>query len=60
MTWGFAFLAYPAEYRSSGVMPFTISQDDVIVQKDLDADNWQIASTTTEFNPYQGWGQIIE
>ena len=35
MTKGFAFLAYPAEYRASGVMTLMINQDGVIVQKDL-------------------------
>src|ERR1700675_4171929 len=32
---GFAFVAYPAEYRSSGVMTFIVGQDGVVYQKDL-------------------------
>jgi hypothetical protein len=35
MTRGFAFLAYPAEYRSSGVMTFIVDQDGVVYEKDL-------------------------
>jgi hypothetical protein len=35
MTEGFAFVAYPAEYRSSGVMTFIVSQDGVVYQKDV-------------------------
>jgi hypothetical protein len=35
MTDGFAFVAYPAEYRSSGVMTFIVSNDGVVYQKDL-------------------------
>ena len=35
MTDGFAFVAYPAEYRSSGVMTFIVSEDGVVYQKDL-------------------------
>lgn len=35
MTDGFAFVAYPAEYRSSGVMTFIVNQDGVVYQKDL-------------------------
>jgi hypothetical protein len=31
MTNGFGFLAYPAEYRASGVMTFMVNQDGVIV-----------------------------
>jgi len=32
---GFAFVAYPAEYRSSGVMTFLINQQGVVYEKDL-------------------------
>ena len=35
MTEGFAFVAYPAEYRSSGVMTFIVNQDGVVYQKDI-------------------------
>src|SRR6202050_2964062 len=39
MTRGFAFLAYPAEYRSSGVMVFLVGADGVVRQKDLGAES---------------------
>jgi hypothetical protein len=32
---GFAAIAYPAVYRSSGVATFIVSQDDVVYEKDL-------------------------
>lgn len=32
---GFGFVAYPAEYRSSGVMSFIVNQDGVVYEKDL-------------------------
>jgi hypothetical protein len=32
---GFGFVAYPAEYRSSGVMTFIVNQDGVVFEKDL-------------------------
>jgi hypothetical protein len=32
---GFAFVAYPAEYGSSGVMSFFVKEDGVVYQKDL-------------------------
>ena len=35
MTGGFAFVAYPAEYRSSGVMTFLVGPRGVVYQKDL-------------------------
>ena len=35
MTGGFALLAYPAQYRSSGVMTFMVDQDGIVYEKDL-------------------------
>jgi hypothetical protein len=58
MTGGFAFVAYPAEYRNSGVMTFIINQDGVLLQKDLGTATPQTASAMTEFNPDQSWTQV--
>ena len=55
MTGGFAFVAYPAEYRNSGVMTFIIDQDGVLLQKDLGTATTQTAAAMTEFNPDQSW-----
>jgi hypothetical protein len=60
MTKGFAFLAYPAEYRASGVMTFMINQDGVIVQKDLGPDTATLASATAEYNPDKTWQEVDE
>jgi hypothetical protein len=60
MTNGFAFLAYPAEYRASGVMTFMINQDGVIVQKDLGPDTSKLASATDEYNPDKTWQEVDE
>jgi hypothetical protein len=60
MTNGFAFLAYPAEYRSSGVMTFMVNQDGIIVQKDLGPETVKRASVLTEFNPDGTWDQVLE
>ncbi|HEY6420513.1 MAG TPA: DUF2950 domain-containing protein [Candidatus Binataceae bacterium] len=60
MTKGFAFLAYPAEYRASGVMTFMINQDGVIVQKDLGPDTAKLASEIAEFNPDKTWQEVNE
>jgi Protein of unknown function (DUF2950) len=57
---GFAFLAYPAEYRASGVMTFIINQNGVIVQKDLGPDTAKLASEIIEFNPDQTWQELEE
>src|ERR1700678_246298 len=60
MTKGFAFLAYPAEYRASGVMTFMINQDGVIVQKDLGAETATSASKMTQYNPDKTWQEVDE
>src|SRR5882757_595569 len=60
MTNGFAFLAYPAEYRSSGVMTLMINQEGVIVQKDLGPNTAKLASVMTEFNPDKTWQEVVQ
>ncbi len=60
MTKGFAFLAYPAEYRASGVMTFMIDQDGVIVQKDLGPDTAKLANETAEYKPDKTWQEVDE
>ena len=60
MTNGFAFLAYPAEYRASGVMTFMINQDGVIVQKDLGPDTAKLSSAISEYNPDKTWQEVDE
>ena len=57
MTGGFAFVAYPAEYRSSGVMSFIVGQDGVVYEKDLGKSTTAIASTMKEYNPEPSWSK---
>jgi hypothetical protein len=60
MTNGFAFVAYPAEYRASGVMTFMVNQDGVVVQKDLGAETSKHASAITEYNPDKTWDEVVD
>jgi len=55
MTGGFAFVAFPAEYRSSGVKTFLVSVDGVVYEKDLGKKTDSIAKSMKEFNPGSGW-----
>jgi hypothetical protein len=55
MTGGFAFVAYPAEYRSSGVMTFIVNEDGVVYQKDLGGKTDVLAKAMKEYNPSSGW-----
>ena len=60
MTAGFAFVAYPAEYRSSGVMTFVVSQDGVVYQKDLGKSTEVLAKAMKEYNRDSGWKKAVE
>jgi hypothetical protein len=55
MTGGFAFVAYPAKYRSSGVMTFIVSADGVVYQKDLGRSTTQIAGAMKTYDPDASW-----
>lgn len=52
---GSGFIAYPAEYRSSGVMTFVVTQDNVVYQKDLGPDTAKLAKKVTAGTPPSSW-----
>jgi hypothetical protein len=58
MTDGFAILAYPAEYRNSGIMTFLIGKDGIVYQKDLGKKTIESALAITEYNPSDGWKPV--
>jgi hypothetical protein len=60
MTEGFAFVAYPAEYRSSGVMTFIVGQDGVVYQRDLGKKTEVLAKAMKEYNPNSSWQKAEE
>jgi len=55
MTGGFSFLAYPAEYRSSGVMTFIVGADGVVYRKDLGKSTAVLAKAMKDYNPNSSW-----
>src|SRR5580700_1413963 len=58
MTEGFAFVAYPAEYRSSGVMTVVVDQDGVVYEKDLGRKTEAHAKGMKEYNPDSSWRKV--
>ena len=60
MTEGFAFVAFPAEYRSSGVMTFIVSEDGVVYQKDLGQKTHALARAMKEYNRDASWQNAEE
>jgi hypothetical protein len=59
LTHGFAFVAYPVDYRNSGVMTFIVNQDGKIYQKDLGPNTESIASKLTAYDPDKSW-RVVE
>ena len=52
---GFAILAYPARYRSSGVMTFLVTQDDVVYETDLGPNTVDVAKGLTSWKRTSHW-----
>jgi hypothetical protein len=57
MTRGFAFLAYPAQYRVSGVMTFLVNQDGIVYEKDLGPQTTGIAKKLMRYDRDASWRQ---
>ena len=60
LTGGFAILAYPAEYRSSGVMTFVVNENGDVLQKDLGAGTERLAPAMNAYNPDKSWTVVPE
>jgi hypothetical protein len=54
-----ALIAYPAEYRSSGVMTFVVTENGVIYEKDLGANTSTLASTMSAFHKDATWRPTV-
>jgi hypothetical protein len=55
LTGGFALLAYPVKYGSSGVMTFQVNAQGVVFQKDLGPKTAEIARKITAYDPDDSW-----
>jgi hypothetical protein len=55
---GFALVAYPAQYGSSGVMTFIVNQDGEVFQKDLGPRTTSLARTMKRFDPDKTWERV--
>ena len=55
MSAGFAFVAYPVEYRSSGVMTFIVDKSGTIYEKDLGPNTTKLAQAMTAYDPDSTW-----
>ena len=58
MIGGFALVAYPAEYRNSGVMTFIVNHAGTIFQKDLGPNSARVAENMASFDPDKTWTKV--
>ena len=58
MTHGFALIAWPSDYRSTGVMTFLVDRAGIVYQKDLGEKTAEIAAITTVYDPDQTWTPV--
>jgi hypothetical protein len=58
MILGFAIVAYPAKYNSSGIMTFIVNQEGVVYQKDLGRQTAKVAGAMTRFDPDKTWTKV--
>jgi hypothetical protein len=58
MIGGFALVAYPAQYGSSGIMTFIVNHDGIVYEKDLGPKTAAMAQSMTKFNPDKTWKKL--
>jgi hypothetical protein len=55
---GFAVVAYPALYRSSGVKTFMVNHEGIVYEKDLGAETEKVAAAITVYDPDNSWKKV--
>jgi hypothetical protein len=58
MSAGFAFVAYPVDYRSSGVMTFIVDETGTIYEKDLGPNTRKLGQEMTTYDPDSTWHRM--
>ena len=60
MIGGFALIAFPAQYRVTGVQTFMVSHDGVVYQKDLGPNTLELVNAIEQFNPDKSWTPVTD
>ncbi|WP_233856170.1 DUF2950 domain-containing protein [Paraburkholderia sp. HD33-4] len=55
---GYALVAWPVDYASTGVMSFMVNQEGQIYEKDLGPQGAHIARTLAKFDPDSSWSMV--
>ncbi|MGB2660426.1 MAG: DUF2950 domain-containing protein, partial [Pseudolabrys sp.] len=60
MIGGYALVAYPAEYKNSGVMTFIVNHTGNVFEKDLGPNTAKLAERMSSFNPDKTWQKVSD
>lgn len=60
MIGGFALIAFPAQYRLTGVQTFMVSHDGVVYQKDFGPKTLELAGAIQKFDPDRTWTPVVD
>jgi hypothetical protein len=58
MIGGFALVAWPANYRATGVDTFLVGYDGIVYQKNLGPDTAKLAPKIDRYNPDKSWTKV--
>ena len=58
MSRGFALIAWPSDYGSTGVMTFLVDRSGIVYQRDLGPQTSTIASAMTAYDPDEKWTPV--
>ena len=58
MIGGFALVAYPVQYGSSGIMTFIVNQDGIVHQKNLGKNTQKIGQAMKVYDPDKTWKKL--
>ena len=58
MILGYAMVAWPAQYGSSGIMSFIVNQNGIVYQKNMGKESSKVAASMKLFNPDTSWKKV--
>jgi hypothetical protein len=58
MTRGFAMIAWPSDYRSTGVMTFIVDRSGIVYERDLGPNTAKTAAEIRAYNPDDTWRPV--
>jgi hypothetical protein len=58
MTRGFALIAWPSDYKSTGIMTFVVDKAGIVFQKDLGTKTPEIAGAYQAYDPDETWSPV--